>query len=328
MNNHSPDLLKSARRAVLARRFQEAVDELGQLRDALGTSPEWLLLSSMATWRLGSFGESLDSAARALEGYRLRGDVDGEMRSLNVGAAGHFADGRLAEAEVGFDRALRLARQLDDRLMMARCANNLGNVEFYRSMFPASLALYKQATSLFEQVGSLHGVAEAYHNQGVVLREMEELEAARAATERALETAQILGDARAIGWTLGAQGETDALRGDLRLGRVELERSLELARASGDRLTEIDSLRVLATVARADGRPDDALALCEDAVALARNGGSTWALARAENELGESLVGLGRQDEAKQAFVAAATAFEAMGAETRARMARARAEEQ
>ena len=105
-------------------------------------------------------------------------------------------------------------RQLDDRLMMARCANNLGNVEFYRSMFPASLALYKQATSLFEQVGSLHGVAEAYHNQGVVLREMEELEAARAATERAVETAQILGDARAIGWTLGAQGETDASRGD------------------------------------------------------------------------------------------------------------------
>ena len=325
MNTHSPDLLRSARRAVLARRFQEAVEELGQLRDVLGTSSEWLLLSAMATWRLGSFGESLNSANRALEEYRSRGDVDGEMRSLNVAAAGYFAEGRLAEANVGFDRALRLARQLEDRLMMARCANNLGNVEFYRSMFPESLALYKQATSLFEQVGSLHGIAEAYHNQGVVLREMGELEAARAATERAVETAQTLGDARAIGWTLGAQGETDALRGDLRLGRVELERSLELARASGDRLTEIDSLRVLATVARADGRAEEALTLSEDAVALARDGGSKWALARAENELGESLADLGRLDDAQRAFIAAATAFEAMGAKTRARMARARA---
>ena len=326
MNNHSPDLLKSARRAVLARRFQEAVEELGQLRDALGTSPEWLLLSSMAGWRLGSFEESLDSANRALEGYRSRGDVDGEMRSLNVAAAGYFAEGRMADAEVGFERAMRLARQLEDRLMMARCANNLGNVAFYRSMFLESLTLYKQATMLFEQVGLLHGVAEAYHNQGVVLREMGELDAARVATECAFDTAQTLGDARAVGWTLGAKGETDALRGDLRLGRVELERSLELARASGDRLTEIDSLRVLATVARADGRAEDALTLSKDAVALARDGGSKWALARAENEVGESLVGLGRLDDARRAFIAAATAFDAMGAETRARMARARAQ--
>ena len=192
MNDHSQDLLKSARRAVLARRFQEALAELAQVRDALGTSPEWLLLNSMATWRLGSFGESLDSANRALEGYRLRGDVDGEMRSLNVAAAGHGAEGRLAEAEVGFQRAMRLARELEDRLMMARCANNLGNVAFYRSMFPESVALYRQATTLFEQVGSLHGVAEAYHNQGVVLREMDELDAARVATVRAVETAQAL----------------------------------------------------------------------------------------------------------------------------------------
>lgn len=325
MNEHSHDLLKSARRAVLARHFQEALGELAELRDALGTSPEWLLLSSMATWRLGSYGESLDSANRALEGYRSRGDVDGEMRSLNVAAAGHFAEGRLADAEVGFQRAMRLARGLEDRLMMARCANNLGNVAFYRSMFPESLALYKQATTLFEQVGSLHGIAEAYHNQGVVLREMDELDAARVATERAVETAQALGDPRPIGWTLGAQGETDALRGDLQLGRVELERSLDLAISSGDRLTEIDSLRVLATVARADGRPREALALSEDAVALARDGGSTWALARAENELGESLLELGRESKANRAFVAAAMAFEAMGAEMRAKVARSRA---
>jgi tetratricopeptide (TPR) repeat protein len=325
MSTRTVDPLRRARRAVLARNFKDALDELARLRASSSGNAEWLLLSAMVAWRLGRFSESLEFARGALAGYRTRGDTDGEMRSENVAAAGHFALGNLDEAEAGFSQALTLARHLRDVLMMARSANNMGNVEYYRGRNIEGLMLYTQAATLFEQVGSLHGIAEAYHNQGVVLREVGDLEAARAATDRALEAAQLLGDSRALGWALGARGETDALRGDIRLGRAQVERALELARTTGDRLTEIDSLRVLTGIARRAGEHEAALENARAATELARHAGSRWAKAQSALELGEVLGAIGREAESREAFREAAELFTTMGAATRAEAAAARA---
>ncbi len=84
------------------------------LLDRFGSSPEWLLLMSMARWRLGDFAASYRLADYARVEYRSRGDTDGEMRAQNVAAAGAFARGRLREARAGFERAAYLARQLSD----------------------------------------------------------------------------------------------------------------------------------------------------------------------------------------------------------------------
>ncbi len=131
INPRLEDPLREARLAVHHGRFREAVDQLTTVGDRFGSSPEWLLLMSMARWRLGDFAASYRLADYARIEYRSRGDTDGEMRAQNVAAAGAFARGRLREARAGFERAGYLARQLSDTLMMARCTNNIGNVDFY-----------------------------------------------------------------------------------------------------------------------------------------------------------------------------------------------------
>ena len=313
----SEDVLRYARRSVNEGRFREAITQLTEVEAWMATSAEWQLLMAMASWRVGNFERSHSAANGALSGYRSRGDADGEMRALNVAAAGHFALGALAEAEEDFGRALELARRFDDRLMMARCENNLGSVAYYLDRWPEALRHYENAAGLFGRVGSLHGEAQAAHNIGVVFREQGDLPSARRFSDRALEAAERLGDGRAIGWSLAGRGETDALKGDLPLARAKLDRALTLARQCDDRLTEIECLRVQAFIARGEGDLDRSIVLSRDALSLAERVGHPWFVAKANHQLAESLLANEQVTEAADAFLKAADAFTSLGSTQR-----------
>jgi tetratricopeptide (TPR) repeat protein len=318
------DPLKRARRAVNGGRFRDASSQLAGLEQQFGSSAEWLLLVAMTSWRLGDFSQSHATALRALAEYRSRGDADGEMRAQNVAAAGEFAMGRLDEARSGFEHAQAIALQFRDKLMMARCANNLGNVAYYLGDHAEALRQYGRAASLFEQVGSISGMTEAWHNTAVMLRETGELAAAREAADRALDCASKIADPRMLGWTLGSSGETYALDGDLRLGRAMVQRALTLARDKEDRLTEVDCLRILAYVAGEEDQLAEAIDYARKAAKLANDLGNPWMIAKAQQQLANVVDATGSRTEAAEALDAAAQAFEAMGAKSRAADTRAR----
>ena len=318
------DPLRDARRALRRGRFREGLRLLERTEaDVTGTA-EWMLLHAMASWRVGRFRDSHASAHRALAAFRDRIDLDGEMRTANVAAAGAFALGRLAEAREGFERASALAHQLDDTLMAARCANNLGNVAYYVGNHEEALTLYNQATNLFAQTGSLRGTAEARHNMGVVLCELRRALDAQPAADRAIDIAERLGDERVLGWALGGRAEVDALLGDRRLAAVKATRSRDLAREHDDPLTEVDALRVLAVAARLDGRGQDAVQRARAARDRAVDAGNPFVIAKCQIELGECEALAGNHERAAEAWAAAAATFEAIGAPPRAAAARRR----
>jgi tetratricopeptide (TPR) repeat protein len=309
---------------VIAGRFRNALAQLSGLQQQFSSSAEWLLLVAMASWRLGDFTESHVMALRALSEYRARGDTDGEMRAQNVAAAGAFAMGKLDEARSGFKRAQAIAVQFRDNLMMARCANNLGNVAYYMGEHAEALRQYGHAASLFEQIGSISGMTEAWHNTAVVLREEGDLGSAREAADRALDHASRVADPRMLGWTLGGSGETHALNGDFRLGRAMVERALNFARENEDRLTEVDCLRILAYIAAQEDRLEEAIDAARTAATLADGLGNPWMIAKVQQQLADVLSAISPSTEAARALDLAAQAFEQMGAESRAAETRAR----
>ncbi len=311
------DPLRNARHAVRQGRFREAKTALDVLSRQVRSSPEWSLLTAMAAWRLGDFRESLACAITSLEGYRELADSDGEMRAQNVAAAGSFALGDLSEAQRGFERALVLARQRQDLLMAARCANNLGNVSYYRGFNSDAIGWYRQAARVFEQVDSVQGIAWAWHNIGLVLREERRLREALVATDKALDAAQQLGDQRSVGWALGGRGETNILIGDLRLGKAEVVRALELSREQEDRLTEIEALRAMSLLARLEGDLDKSLELAREAVDLAERVKSKWLIARANQDLARVAHARGDAPLVASAVERAAIAYTELGATER-----------
>jgi len=318
------DPLRTARRAVHAGQFRAAWDELARQPDPVRRSPEWHLLAAMARWRLGEFGPSRAAALQARDAYRSLGDVDGEMRAENVAAAGAFALGSLVEAERGFDRALQLAERLSDELMMARCANNLGNVAFYLGDDRAALGYYRLAEARFERVGHRHGLAETLINTGLVWRDLGRLADSQEAAERALEVAEVIANRRLLAQALAMRGEALGLAGDLPLGRAQVRRALGLAREQEDRLAEIEALRISGNLEREARAFESAEQLEREALTLATALAHPWTIATVQRDLGELYQQAGRAADAARAFDAAAAAYEQLGAQRRAEQVRAR----
>ncbi len=249
------DPLRETRLAVLGGRFQQGWNALRTLPAEVRGSPDGLLLGAMATWRLGEFERSRTAAIQARDGFRGRGDTDGEMRAENVAAAGAFALGDLTEAERGFNRALSLADDLADDLMIARCANNLGNVAYYLARTETALSFYRLAIANFEKLAFWSGLAEGWLNTAIVLHDAEDFAASREAGERAIAAAERSGDGRILGQALAARSETDIALGDLALAKVLAERALTLAQTHDHVVGEADARRVLAVLARHRGEP-------------------------------------------------------------------------
>jgi tetratricopeptide (TPR) repeat protein len=316
------DPLRAARRAVQGGRFRDAETALGEVPLPVQEGPEWHLLSAMAAWRLGDFTRSRTAAREARNAYRHRGDADGEMRAENVAAAGAFALGDLDEAERGFTRAMLLARRLQDELMTARCANNIGNVAYYLTRHDVALSFYRLAEAAFARIDYLVGVAETRINLSIVLREQHRPTEALEAAERALDAAERGGSDRLSAQALVNCGAAAMALGDPALGRAQAEHGLSLARASEDPLGEAEGERVLAGVAWMGGQVHEAERRLHDALALATQLGHPWAIGEIQLDLGELLVGLGRFGEASQAFEEARRAFLRVGSLPRADAAR------
>jgi len=318
------DPLRTARRAVHAGAFREAWEELARQSDPVRRSPEWYLLAAMARWRLGEFAPSRTAALQARDGYRSVGDVDGEMRAENVAAAGAFALGSLAEAERGFARALHLAERSSDEVMMARCANNLGNVAFYLGNNSGALGHYRLAGVRFERLGHLHGLAETLINTGIVWRDLDRLAESQEAAERAYDVAESIGALRLVAQALAMRGEALGLQGDLPMGRSQVERALGLARTQEDHLAEVEALRILANLEREARNFVEAERLGQGALSAARALAHPWTVATVQRDLGTLYQQAGRPQDAGQAYDAAAAAYERLGAHSRAARLRER----
>ncbi|MFQ5550230.1 MAG: tetratricopeptide repeat protein [Gemmatimonadales bacterium] len=308
------DPLRAARSAVNAGDFRGALVELYGLSETQHRNPEWKLLASMAQWRLGEYAKSRATAEDARDRYRSWGDADGEMRALNVGAAGAFAMGQLDGAERGFLKATTLAKRLNDELMAARCANNLGNVYYYRGQSAEALSYYARAASRFARLGFSRGIIESLHNLATVLRSLGELGDSRMSASRAIELAQQEGERRLEAQATAGQAETLIQLGELRVAEALLQRSLDMARTLGDRLTELDALRIGSLLAARRNHIETARTMGEAAHAIALEVVHPWMIAVTARHLARVERSDGEGKVAGEYLRTAADNFERVGA--------------
>ncbi|HEX9693287.1 MAG TPA: hypothetical protein VGA22_14435 [Gemmatimonadales bacterium] len=316
------DPMAGARSAVLHGKYRQAMDALDALPAEVRGSPEARLLLAMASWRSGDYQRSRTAALEAGDGFRRGGDFDGVMRADNVAAAAAFALGDLDAAERGFERTMTLADRRHDMLMMGRCANNLGNIAYYRAAALDALSHYRLAIASFEGLGFTHGLAEAWLNSALVLREAGDLAASRDAADRAIGLAEYAGAARLKAQAMAAAAETALEAGDLPLALSLCGRATRLAEAEDDLLNVADAERIRARIDRRRGRLDEAWASAERAVAIARRLGHLWSIAESEAELAELALTGGRKEEAMTRAEHAAEAFGRLGSTTRANAVR------
>lgn len=236
--------------------------------------------------------------ARAAERRDLQSVAQAELDIATVARR----QGDLSAALGGFERALALYRQLDDRNGTAAVLTHIGLIRLNQGEYSAALENLAESRRL-QEAGAQAEMDRTYHYLGLLYAGLREYETSRKLLEQGLAEARrhsdaareapLLGSMAKVANLRGAHGEAlgiaqDALRladrldsppgrayALLEIGRAQvglerfdearraLERGVAIAEAIKQSATLADFRALLAEVARRQGRIDDALRLWE-----------------------------------------------------------------
>jgi len=204
------------------------------------------------------------------------------------------ADGRIEQARLLYERAVfegdpgllaTADRELDaveaglalarGRIMHARFLQQRDAEPDQARGDPGELALFERAVRLYRTLGDVRGEAESLFWVGcfhqVVRRDNQ---AAAPVLGRSLELASRAGDEPTMSEALRHLGIAAHAAGQLDTARQRLEESTRLRRQSGPRAGVASNLVGLAYIAAGQDRRDDALALLDEAGAIAETSGA------------------------------------------------------
>ncbi len=205
--------------------------------------------------RSGQADRALDAVARALDllrtaGRSAPGDQNDEARALVVAGRVHLGALRLDDALVHYRPALARARATGDHWLERVIENHVALVHLYRGELGEAMANAQQALEICRRSGDRAREGDNTALVGSILLE--------------------------IGLTAEA--------------RQWIVRGLAIHTQTGSRLSRADALVHAGRNEVLAGNLDEALALLEEASALAREIGAAYPLCNAENQLAHALV--------------------------------------
>lgn len=235
---------------------------------------------------------------------RLSGDARDEPTMLRLAGIAHHHRGDWDAA-----RAL-LTRAAASPAFDAALAYRLGLIDHLRAELAAALASYQRGADHGEPAADA-AVCTAMAAAVQWLRG--DRDACAAAADRALEQAAALGDPRALAAAHTVLAMLAALDGDGRANDAHYLRALEHADRAGDVVQQIRVRCNRASHRHSEGAYDEALAELEVAVRLADLTGFAPFAALALSNRAETLIRLGRLEEAAVDAADAAARWEALG---------------
>lgn len=262
---------------VIAYRFAEALYHTGQMR------------------ALRSFADQYVAEARS------SADTTGVLRALNLAGIAAFELGEIDVAEARWDELLGLADGSGDQDMMARAANNLGAVANLRGHSNQAVIFYRSALPLYQRLGQRRGLAQTYHNLGVSQRDLQRYDEATSTFASATQVAEEIPYPPVIAMTLISRAELEVQRSDFAVAEELASRGLTLARELEDPISEGEALRVRGLARGLGGEVREANREMELALDLARQTGNKLLEAETLRDLGELSSGAAEVDNARLA---------------------------
>ena len=265
-------------------------------------------------WRAhGRRDEALRIATWAAEAADAEGQPSERLWARYQLAVAQTEAGKLAAARAGFAEALRIARELDDRLAirdgahaLAALAARLGDAEQARAGFTEALGLAREMQDAVAIRDELHGLAILDTQAGA-------LDAARAEYDEALALARAQGDPSAISLELHGLALVQMRQGAVEAARASFDEALGLARELGDRSAQIDVLSSLGALDAQQGEADRAREELRQALGLSQQLRDPRRAARALVWLGEIEAASGSAPAAIEHFQQARALYERLG---------------
>jgi tetratricopeptide (TPR) repeat protein len=265
--------LESVREQYRSRNYQQVVQTLAELpREVLLSVPEQGYMLADAARRVGGITDILGLVEQVVVAAQSRGDSHVLCSALNLQGVILLERGQTAAAERAWCDLVIVASAADDPQFVARASNNLGVAATIDMRLSTAITNFQRAITSYLRLGYARGCAQAHQNLGIVFRELNHAQEAHKHFRNAITFAQT---ADCIDDVARAEQEAALLmvyaQEDLDLAEQSAQRALgkftELAQPAGT----AEALRVLAVIALARRRYDEAEHSLTSALAVARD---------------------------------------------------------
>lgn len=240
-----------------------------------------------------------DSACLA-EVYDRQGELYAEL--------GHFD-----EAERALDAALHIRRALSDAAGESSTLKSLGFLRLHQGQYEEALACNEAALAIDRQRGDAMACVSDLTNLGAVLQRLGDHERALVYLEEALQLGETTQDSFRLGLTLATIGNVHRKLGDHERALAYYRRFYDIRVQDHNKAGQIVSLISMAAIYWEQGKTDDSLGLCKDAVRIARGIHYAQLLSQGLRNLGDLLLALNQAREALPCLVEGAAVFAELG---------------
>ncbi len=307
------------------------IDDAQQMAQKHGIplNPEALLLRGKSYQKVGEFDRALVDYEAALQLAEVSGDQRFTWETLlQIGELWTHRDMRKTG---DYSRqALELARQLDDKQLIGRSLNLLGNWQINAAPDGADTGfqLHEQALTYFQEVGDQEGIARSYDHIGIAAFFKGDVATAQRAYGKAVPLLREIGDRAALMTTLAqiSSAQTNSqtssvLAAFIPTSGAELNRqtdqmldeALEIAQETGSRPAEAFCLMQKAAVRGSQGDYRIALESGLQALEIARAVDHAEWIAGCLSRLGHIYLDLLAYEEARDCLEEALTNVTASG---------------
>lgn len=188
-----------------------------------------------------------------------------------------------------------------------------GLKQFQVRQYEAALTSWKQAVSLYQQVGNRQQQGRILGNIGATYQALGNYKQAQVYFEQSLKIAETIGDARGQSYALSNLGSLYAAQGNYPAAIAMHQRGRSLAQAQGQRQDESDSLNRLGVAYKAQGNYGEAIRYFKLALDLAREMGSAIGEAEILGNLGNVAAERGEYREALSYYEPCLRVMERLG---------------
>ncbi len=274
-NRRLPGPALAMEHAVLTGDFRGALEQFHSgLDDAVRELPQVELLAGTAAARVGDWQQATTLGLSLLEHSRRTDDMDCRMQALNLLGAVAFERGSLDDAEAHLFEALKLCRRLDDRYMGPRILTNLASLAPVQGRVSEALERYHEAITMYQGDGNERGLAETYHNIGLVQLQEKAWSEAHKAVRHAMRHAHVVAEPSLLALVHTGSAELYIDVGEFQRAQEQVDVAGQLLGGVRDKLGGAELERVRARLELEQGNPEEAQRHASAGEAVAASGGS------------------------------------------------------
>lgn len=209
-----------------------------------------------------------------------------------------------------YEKSLNLAKELDDRMMVAKSLFEKGVIYYRQGDCVNAIELYRKSLEIFKKLGDMSSVSRIYNSLGVVYWQSHELDKSIEFYIKSLKISKELKDKHGIARAHNNLGIIYWEKGELDKALELYTKGLELSEDLGDKRTVAILYDNIGEVYRLKGDRENAFKFYNDSLNLSEELGFKWQIAEVYRNLGRIYEGEKREDYLKRSL----ELFEQLGA--------------